>query len=902
VAQQQSFDLLHIARKYVAAGLSVLPIRRGTKEPASELLPRVYDEDQGKTRPSWRMYQERQPNDWELKSWFGKTDAGIAIVCGQVSGGLVVIDFELPDWYEQWRETVLVVLDKDALEGLPIVATGKGRHVYFRMDDPVSNRKLATSNREVIAETRGQGGYVLAPPSLHPSGTFYELLSGDLGDIPLLDHSQAMKLLDAAQTLAPAVEHSTRSGGDNAGPDVIGTFNSTYTIEHILETHGYTQESSGRFVRPGGERSSVIIVADRSIHYNPNDPLYCEAPGGNQHSHTPFNAWCLLNHNGDVKAAVKAAAHELGLTAQSHQPDMLAQAGRVLGLGEATSDPWPYFLHEGGMWMEQYNSDGTAKNPLLLCNFTARITTETILNDGERQDEMFTISATCSNRSRTIELKRTEFEHETALGRIVAALGARARVNPKTQPKYVLDAIKAFSCNVQETIIHTHTGWVGQRYLLSNGYVDATGWHEGVGGHLPRRLQQYRFTPPNVPMDDVLTLFDNLLTLAPSNVMIPLLGGVLQGPMLNAINAPSPMIHVHGTTGCHKTSITCAAMGLFGDFLPAQPSDTWTSTSNSIQRLGWHLKDMPILLDDYKAANVKPQQVTFLLQNYGDNMARGRLDSNSEIRAAFPIRGILISSGEDQPEGEASTLARILSVQLERRTVDRAKLSYIQQHAQRLHLLTIDYLTWLAAFPSPLNNNELYQATRTAILSRLEAEAEQATNPGRIASNVAVLYAAWHTFGRFLEERGHWSPEQVKSWLQVCKKDLFHLAKAQLDVTSQERYSQIFLETIRSLVASGKAILLNLDATSQEMLTSQVLIGAYDQKGTYLLSQASYDEVCKHLRSAGRSLGISKNALSQMLYQDGFLQNTHPPHLVTKKRINGTRPYCWCLPVGILDT
>ncbi len=53
-------------------------------------------------------------------------------------------------------------------------------------------------------------------------------------------------------------------------------------------------------------------------------------------------------------------------------------------------------------------------------------------------------------------------------------------------------------------------------------------------------------------------------------------------------------------------------------FSPAQPTDTWTSTANSIQRLGWYLKDVPMVLDDYKAAHVKPSQVTFLLQNYGD--------------------------------------------------------------------------------------------------------------------------------------------------------------------------------------------------------------------------------------------------------------------------------------------
>jgi hypothetical protein len=418
---------------------------------------------------------------------------------------------------------------------------------------------------------------------------------------------------------------------------------------------------------------------------------------------------------------------------------------------------------------------------------------------------------------------------------------------------------------------------------------------------LPRRLQQYRLTPPAVPMRDALDVFDSLLGVAPASVMVPIIGGVLLGPIFDSIDAPAPMVHLYGPTGSHKTSVTCAALALCGDFTPSQPTDTWTSTANSIQRLGWHLKDMPMLLDDYKAANVKPQQVTFLLQNYGDNMARGRLDSNSEVRAAFPIRGALLSSGEDQPEGEASTLARILSVPLGRGSVNRGKLSDVQQQARLLQPLTIDYLRWLATSDQVSVNRELHLTVRTGVLSKLEGATEYATNPGRIASNVAVLYVAWECFGRFLIARGHWADERVKAWLLSCKRDLLNLARTQLDMTTQERYSQLFLETVRSLVASGRVVLIDLNAESPEPRANQVLIGGRDAEGTYLIVEAAFDEVCKQLKAAGRPVSFSQRALSQLFEQDGLLREVSPPHLTVKKRINGTRPRCWHLPPGVLD-
>lgn len=903
--QQHTFDMLTAAQGYVAGGLSVIPIAHGGKEPDTDLLPRIYDEATDKTRPSWKPFQDRPPNEAELRRWFARSDAGVGIVCGAVSGGLVVLDIESPELFERWRELAASLADEEMLAALPVVASGKGRHVYFRMAAPAGNKKLAMRGREVLAETRGQGGYIVAPPSLHPSGNVYTLLSGDLGAIPLLDLGTAEALLDAARALAPVAEHPAQAESA-AGTSVIETYNRRHAIEAVLEAHGYRCERPGRYIRPGGERSSVIIRNGRSIHYNPADPLFSEAPGGGNHAQTSFSAFCTLDHGGDVRAAVRAAAGELGMAytasaGSTPSPELLAQAGRALGLGEDAGDTWPYFVHEGGLWMHQQHSDGSAKPPLLLGNFVAQITAETTLDDGERQEELYAITATCAGRRRSIELRRTDFESEAAVARIVAALGARARINPRAQPRFILDAIKALSSNVREDVMHTHTGWVGRRFLFANGYVDTAGWHEAPGCQLPRRLQQYRLSPPTATLPKALDIFDSLLAIAPAGVMVPLVAGVLLGPILASLDAPAPMVHLYGPTGSHKTSVTCAALALFGDFTPSQPTDTWTSTANSIQRLGWHLKDVPMLLDDYKAANVKPQQVTFLLQNYGDNMARGRLDSNSEVRSAFPIRGALLSSGEDQPEGEASTLARILSVPLGRGSVNRGRLSDVQRRSRLLQLITIDYLRWLAADDQVGGNRELHLAVRAGVLGKLEGVAEHATNPGRIASNVAALYVAWECFGRFLAARDHWSDERVTAWLLSCKRDLLNLARAQLDMTTHERYSQLFLETVRSLVASSRAVLNELGGEPLDLRAGQVLIGARDANGTYLIVESAYDEVCRQLKAAGRPANFSIRALSQLFEQDGLLREVSPPHLTVKKRINGTRPRCWHLPPGVLD-
>jgi hypothetical protein len=141
----------------------------------------------------------------------------------------------------------------------------------------------------------------------------------------------------------------------------------------------------------------------------------------------------------------------------------------------------------------------------------------------------------------------------------------------------------------------------------------------------------------------------------------------------------------------------------------------------------------------------------------------------------------------------------------------------------------------------------------------------------------------------------------VQAWLLGCKRDLLNLARTQLDMTTHERYSQLFLETVRGLIASGRAILADLAAAVPELRPGQVLLGGRDAEGTYLIVETAYDEVCKQLRAAGRPVTFSQRALSQLFEQDGLLLDTSPPHLTVKKRINGIRPRCWHLPAGVLD-
>jgi len=131
---------------YRSLGLHVIPVIYGTKaQPAIK----------------WKRFQRDPPTDKEIAEWF-KDRANIAIVGG--TGGFVALDFDDMEIYNRFFEG-------ENIEGRTIViVTGRGRrHVYLRSENPVS-----FEIPELKLEVKGQGRYIIAPPSLHPSGGIYK--------------------------------------------------------------------------------------------------------------------------------------------------------------------------------------------------------------------------------------------------------------------------------------------------------------------------------------------------------------------------------------------------------------------------------------------------------------------------------------------------------------------------------------------------------------------------------------------------------------------------------------------------------------------------------------------------------------------------------------------------------
>ncbi|MCW3059910.1 MAG: primase, partial [Capsulimonas sp.] len=300
-------DILMLATRYAAAGLSVIPIRTdGSKAPATG---------------SWDEYQRAPAGARRLGEWFGTHGArGIAIVCGAVSGRLEVLDFDEPKAWDEWRELCEAHGLIGVVERLVWVETPSGgRHLYYRCPDGIEgNQKLArTAAGKVKIETRSEGGYVVAPGSprlCHVSGLPYTVAQGDLCAIPEVTAHERAGLLSMARILNEFINTERmigsvapkRGAGLRPGED----YNRRGDFGEVLARHGWTHTGErgtlGLWRRPG----KIGVGISATSNYANSRLFYVfssnASPFESEKSYTPMGVYATLEHGGDFAAAARA--------------------------------------------------------------------------------------------------------------------------------------------------------------------------------------------------------------------------------------------------------------------------------------------------------------------------------------------------------------------------------------------------------------------------------------------------------------------------------------------------------------------------------------------------------------------------------------------------------------------
>lgn len=178
------------ARFYLELGLHPIPL-----SPRSKVPPKGFQA---------RRYQQQAPTAQDLQKWFGDGKANVGVILGR---GVVAVDLDGPG-AEQLLADAGVELPEDA----PRNITANGAHVLLQVPGPAGNRveMLASAEKKPDGrkplsqvDIRGDGGYIVVPPSVHETGHVYEWERRPAKPLPPAP-ARLLELMAQAPEKAPA--------------------------------------------------------------------------------------------------------------------------------------------------------------------------------------------------------------------------------------------------------------------------------------------------------------------------------------------------------------------------------------------------------------------------------------------------------------------------------------------------------------------------------------------------------------------------------------------------------------------------------------------------------------------------------------------------------------------------
>ena len=540
-------------------------------------------------------------------------------------------------------------------------------------------------------------------------------------------------------------------------------------------------------------------------------------------------------------------------------------------------DTGPYRIEGGRICVAKQTREGPIVVPL--CNFSAQVTEETIIDDGVETTRTFQLLGKLEN-GESLPPARVPASRFSNMNWIAEQWGLKAVPRAGLAIKDQLrEGIQRFSPDARRRNVFCHTGWreIDGRwiYLTAGGAVGRDGFEVEFGPELSR------YSLPKTADDPIGAVRESLrlLDIAPLTVTIPLWSATFRAP-LASICPLDLSLWIEGTTGTMKSTLVALFLCHFGDFERTKLPGAWSSTANQLERRAFLLKDSVFVIDDWapNALDVREMETkaSRLIRSQGNLSGRGRLRSDLSDRPAYAPRGLIVSTGEQHPPGQ-SILARILLIELERSSVNVPLLTEAQRTATRLPHAMTGYLTWLAPQMDSLPKllRETFEGTR----ARVNANGDHL----RVPELMAHMWIGFHCGMTYAQEIGACTYSQAEEFRAKAWDALITVGQAQSRLIEGERPSRRFLSVLLVLVSQKRVLLLKKDESSDSLRGDVTLIGWYDNESIYLIPEAGFQSVARFCRETGEPLPVRQGRLLRDLSQQGLSECSAGRHTITAR-------------------
>lgn len=402
------------------------------------------------------------------------------------------------------------------------------------------------------------------------------------------------------------------------------------------------------------------------------------------------------------------------------------------------------------------NADGDRTQ---IANFVAEIVEETrLVDEATTTETTLTLTGTQYGGSKKappielppITLSADEFMSMTWPTR---RWGTRCLVMPVPGAKDDLRAAIQLNSKPKVENIYKHLGWTRINkdpvYLHSGGGLGADGNDPSIQLQIPPEFKPYDLSVPVDPKKGFAASF-GLMQLTDPDLVYPLLAATfvpLYGPVDFAV-------HLTGRTGTFKSELVSLFVAHYGPTIDARHlAGSWSSTANALEAQAYICKNAVFPVDDFVPGGTSWQQKAYqtnadkIIRAAGNQAGRARLSDTSSLQQTNYPRGLILSTGEDTPEGH-SVRARTLILEISPGDIDTMNLSTAQA------------------------NRALFSGATQAVIKSL------ATKPRSIVARAKQLRDS-------AVGTGHNRTPSMIGLLQACIEDVLNIAVAAKAITAQ---------------------------------------------------------------------------------------------------------------------
>ena len=371
------------ALHYAEMGLAVFPLACRDKVPAVV--------DGCKAATTERTTIER----W----WDKNPQYNIGIATGNKSSGLVVIDLDVDknkgiDGYDVLRDW------QNKHGKLPETwqsITGRGGYHYFYKDAIVHSNRVGLYEG---VDIRGEGGYIVAPPSVHPNGNIYEWEQGpEEYEIAQVDNIVNDFLKGEKQRRDS--EHKTNF----KVPELIPEGKRVDTIVRLiasLRTKGLDDDAIKAAVRVENEKRCNPPLKEKELEkavfpalkrdWQVNSPYYNNFNAMNENDNKYVNE--VLKKLNELNAVERFPMNDRG------SADLFATVFMDVSRYNPTKKDWMYY--DGTRWVADQEGMRAKRNAKTLADVLVRYSATVFLPDDKRQSYIKYAAGMMNYRSRNV--------------------------------------------------------------------------------------------------------------------------------------------------------------------------------------------------------------------------------------------------------------------------------------------------------------------------------------------------------------------------------------------------------------------------------------------------------------------------------------------------------------------